>query len=138
MSHCYSSMFLHFVWATKGRIPYFSQSGKKRLHAYLKSTIEKKEVELLAVSGMYDHVHILVKFPARYSASDFMRHVKATSSGFINRVVKAEEPFRWQEGYSLFSVSASHVNRIRKYIFNQEKHHESWNLGDECDFFSNF
>ena len=60
MSHSYISLFVHIVWSTKGRIPYFSTSGKERLYLCLKENIEKQKVELLAIGSVSDHVHVLV------------------------------------------------------------------------------
>jgi hypothetical protein len=34
-----------------------------------------------------------------------------------------DRQFRWQEGYSAFSVSPSNINGVKKYIANQASHH---------------
>lgn len=31
--------------------------------------------------------------------------------------------FSWQEGYGVFSYSHSHIDRVVKYVLNQEAHH---------------
>lgn len=31
--------------------------------------------------------------------------------------------FNWQEGYGVLSYSHSHIDRVVKYILNQESHH---------------
>jgi putative transposase len=32
--------------------------------------------------------------------------------------------FNWQEGFGAFSYSKSHVDRVCKYILDQERHHQ--------------
>jgi putative transposase len=39
--------------------------------------------------------------------------------------------FKWQEGYGAFSFSHSHIDRIVKYIIDQEKHHKMKTFGEE-------
>jgi len=39
--------------------------------------------------------------------------------------------FRWQEGYGAFSVSASNLPAVVKYIRNQENHHRKRSFEQE-------
>jgi hypothetical protein len=39
--------------------------------------------------------------------------------------------FNWQEGYGAFSYSHSHIDRVVKYIINQEIHHKKMNFKEE-------
>ena len=39
--------------------------------------------------------------------------------------------FEWQGGYAAFSVSASRLAEVKKYIANQEHHHRKMNFQDE-------
>jgi len=41
------------------------------------------------------------------------------------------EDFGWQEGYGGFSVSASQVEHVRRYIRNQRERHRTETLEDE-------
>jgi REP-associated tyrosine transposase len=40
--------------------------------------------------------------------------------------------FNWQEGYGAFSVSASNLGTVKRYITNQEQHHRK--KTDEQEF----
>ena len=55
--------------------------------------------------------------------SDFVKEIKVESNEFINNKNWINEHFNWQEGYGVFSYSHSHIDRVVKYILNQEKHH---------------
>ena len=65
------------------------------------------------------------------SVSELMKTVKAKSSKFINDHDLTGERFEWQEGYGVFSYSQSHVDRVYKYIQNQEEHHQKQTFKDE-------
>jgi putative transposase len=39
--------------------------------------------------------------------------------------------FSWQEGYGAFSVSASNLDQVARYIQNQEVHHRKTSFEDE-------
>jgi len=72
---------------------------------------------------MSDHVHLLVSLPPAKSVADMARNIKANSSRWIHEFDARYRTFSWQEGYSAFGVSASMVERVRKYIGGQEEHH---------------
>lgn len=52
-----------------------------------------------------------------------MRDVKAKSSLWIHQNYGGLNTFAWQEGYSVFSVSKSQEESVRKYILGQVAHH---------------
>jgi hypothetical protein len=60
-----------------------------------------------------------------------MQIVKAKSSKFINDNKFLLDRFEWQVGYGVFSYSKSHVNKVYKYIANQEEHHRKQNFKEE-------
>jgi hypothetical protein len=39
--------------------------------------------------------------------------------------------FQWQDGYAAFSVSESHLERVRRYIACQKQHHKRMSFQDE-------
>ena len=65
------------------------------------------------------------------SVSELMKTVKAKSSKFVNDHSLTEERFEWQEGYGVFSYSQSQVDKVYKYIQNQEAHHKKQRFKDE-------
>jgi len=57
-----------------------------------------------------------------------MQLIKGESSYWINKNQLSAGKFEWADEYFAVSISDSQVNRVRKYIKNQETHHqhESW------------
>ena len=65
------------------------------------------------------------------SVSELMKAVKAKSSKYINDHQLTPERFEWQEGYGVFSYGQSQVDRVYKYIQNQEDHHKKQTFRNE-------
>jgi len=72
---------------------------------------------------MPDHIHFLAGVQPSIAVSDLVRDVKAGSSNFINgnRWIKGQ--FNWQDSFGAFSYSRSQIDKVIKYILNQEEHH---------------
>src|SRR5439155_24332051 len=80
----------------------------------------RMKVDMISIGGMEDHVHMLVTLPAELDVAKAINTIKVNSS----RWMKSDVPsFAWQRGYGAFSVSASNVDAVKRYIANQEKHH---------------
>jgi putative transposase len=58
------------------------------------------------------------------SISDFVKEIKVESNEFMNSKGWVKGAFKWQEGYGVFSYSHSHIDRVIKYVKNQEVHHQ--------------
>ena len=61
----------------------------------------------------------------------FLQDIKGSSSTWINKKVFINGKFNWQVGYGAFSYSHSHIDRVIKYILNQEYHHKKKSFRDE-------
>ena len=64
-----------------------------------------------------------------------MKTVKAKSSKYINDHSLTDDRFEWQDGYGLFSYGQSQIDRVYKYIQNQEEHHKRQTFKDEYEQF---
>jgi len=131
VSHCYSRLFFHLVWSTKYRIPYFSKEAQKKIYRFIYPIVINQRANLIAIGGIADHVHMLVKAQTNHEIENLVRIVKSKSSKFINQTNKGAKYFAWQIGYSKFSVSSSLVNKTVAYIKNQEEHHKNLTFDDE-------
>jgi REP element-mobilizing transposase RayT len=64
-----------------------------------------------------------------------MRLIKGESSVWMNRSKLMKTRFEWQDDYFVTSVSNSHVDRVRRYIKNQDEHHRKLTWDEEVDLF---
>ena len=99
-----------------------TEDWRERLHAYLGGIVKGTDAMTLAIGGVADHVHLLVSLKSKHRLDYFLRDLKADSSNWIHTELR--ENFEWQKGYGAFSVSPSSIEGVKKYIVNQEKHHE--------------
>ena len=121
MGSTFASLRIHLVFSTKERRPFIHESWRTALHEYLGGTVRGLDAIAEAVRGVADHVHLLVSYKPTMAISDFVRELKKASS--VWAADAHERRFGWQEGYSVFSVSASQKEIVRSYITNQEVHH---------------
>ena len=118
----YSSLHFHIVFSTKSRTNFIHRSWADRLHDYLGGIVKSLDAFPQGIGGIEDHVHLLVGLKQTIFIPDFMRELKKSSSQWVHETIGQAE-FQWQEGYSIFSVSATARPSVRKYIGNQRDHH---------------
>jgi len=128
MSHTYSSNLVHCVFSTKGRADSIPDDLRDRLYAYLFGTGRNLGIEILALGGTANHIHILLSLPPKQPLSYVARDLKANSSRWMS---DHGRQFAWQEGFGAFSVSASQVGVVKKYIRSQPEHHKGRNFEEE-------
>jgi len=132
MSHTYSRIWMHYVWSTKNRVPIISKTLIPRLIEHYKTKYPKGgDIYVDTANGVSDHFHLLVGQMPVVSASKVANKIKGESSHWINSNDFIPQKFAWQEGFGVFSVSHSQVQKIRSYIFNQEEHHRKTTFDEE-------
>lgn len=124
MANTYYQIYLQLVFAVKYRKAVIHDSWKQTLFGVIGHLINETGCKNLIVNGVEDHVHCLIALKPVVSVSELMKTVKAKSSKYINDHSLTPERFEWQEGYGVFSYSRSQVDRVFKYIQNQERHHQ--------------
>jgi REP element-mobilizing transposase RayT len=72
-------------------------------------------------------VHLLFHLPPKLALAKAVLLLKANSSKWIGQA----KEFSWQEGYGAFSVSASNLDSVIRYVRNQEKHHRKFTFEQE-------
>jgi REP element-mobilizing transposase RayT len=131
MPQSLSKVFLHLVFSTKNREPWLDLAIRPRVHAYLATMCRELGAELVHVGGVADHVHIVTTLPRTISQSDFIEHIKKTSSKWIKTRDARYRGFFWQRGYGVFSVSPSQVVAVLKYREGQTDHHRTRTFQEE-------
>jgi len=120
MAHSHPLIFVHIVFSTKERAPLIPPERLQQLWAYLIGIARNLKIQMLAVGGISDHVHMLIRIPVDRPLADVIRDFKANSSRWMRETAPH---FGWQEGYGAFSVSPSRTKNVIRYIRNQEEHH---------------
>jgi REP-associated tyrosine transposase len=123
MRRSLSEVFVHLVWATWDRMPLLTESMRPHVYRSIQSECERMRTELIALGGVDDHVHLLVRLPTSVAMAVLVKQVKGASSHLMNHGIERPLGFRWQGSYSAFSVSKRLVPQVRNYILRQEEHH---------------
>jgi len=123
MPTAYIQNFYHAVFSTKHRLNLITAEWEERLFPFIGGIVRDLRCTLLAVNGMPDHVHLLIRYRADLSHSDMMQQIKGRSSKWINEALIDDGRFAWQEGYGGFTVSKSAVPDVETYIARQKEHH---------------
>lgn len=131
MSHTFTKLNYHCIFATKARRPDLTAELLKRVCGYIDGIVRDTRGQLAAIGGAADHVHLLVSLPSTVSIADAMRLIKTNSSKWLRETFPECAKFRWQTGYAAFTVSASALAKTRRYIENQEAHHRTRTFDDE-------
>lgn len=139
MANTYSQMYVQIVFAVKGRSNLISVNYREELHKYISGIVNNHGQKMLAIFCMPDHTHILIGIKPNIAVSDLTGAIKASSSNFINGKKWVKEHFNWQEGFGSFTYSRSQIDRVIKYILDQEKHHKRKTFKEEyIDFLKKF
>lgn len=88
----------------------FQRLSVNVLYAYLFGTARNLGIEILAMGGTANHIHILVALPAKCPLSYAVRDPKANSSRWM---AENGSHFSWQEGFGAFSVSPSQAAVVK-------------------------
>jgi len=131
MSDTFSQLYIHVVFAIKGRENLIKDDWKDELHKYIAGIIKEKGHKSIIVNGMPDHIHILVGLKPSMALSDLVRDIKNNSSNFINTKKFLPLKFSWQAGYGAFSYAHSQLDTVYNYILNQEEHHKKRTFKEE-------
>jgi putative transposase len=131
MANTYTQIYIQIVFAVQGRQSLIRPSHNDELQKYMTGIITGQGQKLIAINNLPDHVHILIGQRPNIALSDFIRDIKAGSSGFINDRRWVLGRFSWQEGFGAFSYSHSHLDAVIRYIQNQQEHHRITTFQDE-------
>lgn len=118
-----SRIYVHLVWGTWDRLPLITAELERTLYSTLLAECSRLGGEMIAIGGMPDHVHMLVRMPSTVSVAQLVKQLKGASSHLVTHEVQPGEFFKWQGGYAAFSVSRWDVPKIRGYIRRQKEHH---------------
>lgn len=131
MSHSSVEIYLHVIFSTKNRCPLIPQNMESRLYGYLGGIARKRQVPILKINGMADHLHIMLKLHASVAVSVLLKELKSYSTGWMKK--QGFKDFGWQEGYGAFSCSVTHLEALTKYIENQKENHKARSFDQEIE-----
>ncbi len=131
MPHSFTSINIHYVFSPHKRYRFDSPETRKHVHSYIRGICQNLDCVCLASYVMPDHVHLLLRIPAKMPVAQVAQKIKGNTSRHLNTLPERNCRFEWQEGYGAFSCSYSMIEVVSTYIRNQEEHHKNQDYDDE-------
>jgi REP element-mobilizing transposase RayT len=131
MANTYTQLYIQLVFAVTDREHLIPKQYKEQVQQYMTQVIQERNHKLLAINCMPDHTHIFIGQHPTQSLSDLVEQTKTAATKFIKKQYWMPFNFSWQRGFGAFSYSRSHIDRVVKYVRNQEEHHEKRTFREE-------
>ena len=130
----YTKVWLHTVWSTYRRERTLIERNLRiELSKYLHEYAEEKKIYMKVNYVNPEHVYSLIDLQTNMAIEEAFHLLKGSSSRWVNNYVNFK--FSWGKGYAAFSVSESNIDRVVKYIINQEEHHRVKSFTEEYEEF---
>ena len=108
-----------------------TQDIEKSIWAIIAKTASTHGMHARQVGGIENHIHALLDIPKNIAVSDALKRLKGGSSKAINQTGITKGRFAWQDGYAAFTVGASSIPDVIRYIANQWQHHNKKTFEEE-------
>ncbi len=131
----YVRIWVHLVFSTKNRYPFIKKDIRKQFINHIYSNCKKKEILLASINGYEEHIHCLLSIQKEQSISKMANLIKGESSYWFNKQQFIKEKFNWQDDYFAVYVGESQIDRVKRYIANQDTHHRNVSCAEESDEF---
>jgi len=131
MPNTFTQIYIHTVFAVKGRQSLIKPEWEDRLYKYITGIVQTKGQKMISINGMPDHLHFLIGMKPACCLSDLVREIKKSSNDFIKDNNLSKFKFNWQDGFGAFSNSQSQLDKVITYINNQKNHHKKKTFKEE-------
>jgi REP element-mobilizing transposase RayT len=122
------------VWTTNKRIPYLKDEIRNEIILHIRNNAKLKDIFIDHINGYQEHLHALISLGGKQTVSEIMQKIKGESSFWINKNKLTRLKFEWQDDFYSVSIGMSQLDILRKYIRNQDQHHQKVSFQEELDF----
>ena len=133
MGKSFHSVPVHLAWATALRRALLVDGVQVWLWPMLADKAAELGSTFTVVGGMPDHVHVLMELPVTMSIAEVVRRLKGASSRIAH--LRGMTEFSWQEGYGVFAIGRSDLDRVAAYIRRQRERHGADDIWAELEEF---
>lgn len=131
----YVRIWIHAVWGTKSKFPYLNDNIKSRVFQHISENAKAKGIYIKEINGHKDHLHCLISLCADQTISKVLQLLKGEASFWINNSKMVQGKFEWADEYFAVSLGESQVQKVQRYIRNQEEHHKKKSWDEEVEEF---
>jgi REP element-mobilizing transposase RayT len=130
MAHAFHQLYYHFIWTTHNRDPHLDRSYRREFLKIVGEEVVNRGGKLIRHNSMPDQVHLLVRLPPTITVSEFIGQVKGATTYRVNHEIKPKFKLQWQVGYGALTLRKGEVEKVNRYIDNQEEHHRTGHLSE--------
>ena len=134
MSKVYHKLFVHCVWEPYLRQPLITPKIKAILKTFFENKALRFGCRVHAVGGIENHIHVVLQLSPARSVSDIVGKLKGSSTYFLNNELGITKDFYWQDGYGAETFAERDLDKIIRYVENQEVHHRTGNLDNRLEY----
>ena len=113
----------HIIWCPKYRKSVLKDGVDKRLKQILIDVAKEKQVELIEMEIMPDHVHLLLEVDPQYGIHRVVKQMKGRSSRYLRNEfqwLRSRIPTLWTNSYFVSTVGGAPLAVIKQDIENQK------------------
>ena len=113
----------HIIWCPKYRRKVLVDAIATRLEEIIRNIAAEKQVEIIEMEIMPDHVHLLCEVHPQYGVHLFVRLLKGRSSRLMRqefKTLRTRLPTLWTNSYFISTVGGAPLEIIKQYIENQK------------------
>ena len=126
-------MYLQLIWGTPDGHAWITPEIERSVYRCIVDQIQKLGCEVLAINGVPDHIHLVVKLRSSIPVASMVKQAKGVSSKFINDQLHRNGGFRWRAGYGAFTISRWDLPMVINYVKHQKSHHGEGLLNEELE-----
>ena len=116
-------IYVHLTWSTFRRQPMIDARTRAFLDEYFRRIAIRERVEIVSLSLLQTHVHVLMRCGPRVDLSRIVQLLKGGSSYAASRQAGNLLGLRWNREYSVTSVSPRLIPKAVEYIRRQDRRH---------------
>ena len=131
MPQSLSKVYVHITFSTKNRQNLIDDSIKDSLYEYIGGVCKGLECNPVNVGGHKNHIHVLCILSRKVAQMKLLEEIKKRSSKWIKTKGESYSNFYWQDGYGIFSINPTEIDKVIDYIQKQDKHHKHNSFQDE-------
>ena len=130
MANTFTQIYIQTVFSPKNRNYLIQQDWENNLQKYITGIVRKKGHKLIAINGMPDHIHIVVRTKPSMSLSKAAQLLKGRSSyEFFRKHPNMRLRYRkghfWAPSSCYLTTGSVDLDQTRTYVRNQSDLHQA-------------
>lgn len=111
------------VWCPKYRRKVLEGDIATRLEEIIRQTAAERNVAIIELEIMPDHIHLLCKVHPQYGVNPFIKLVNGRRAHFLRSEfpsLRSRLTTLWTGSYFISTVGGAHLDIVKQYIENQK------------------